>query len=564
MLSVIARSANLEAVPMSGFEQPGANFISSIRIPLFALLAVLATAAVSGSADRPRDPMDRALAHVGLERSTARFDQDDLAVFGHSEFELSFFRALHRDPWKIPSYAEAISKELKSSARTLAPLIGYASRRVDELIRRGLIENPATAFAKKAAEPDALASAIISVCAEAGKPISSEQQAKMKQAATVVPQAIARQAATILYGTIDAYRWRQRAFATAAKRYDLHKLFKRACTSVDSDELDPELFDLIHIVDYKSLYAGAQDLALVIDQVVPELKKFDGQEKFAFRWETPLGWVEINGAGNDVYPAGVKRLLTIDTGGDDTYAGGGGTLDPDNPISVLIDLRGNDTYKCDDSAAPSFGAGVFGYGFLIDLAGRDTYSAVNVSQGSGLFGVGCLLDFEGNDHYTARLYSQGCGQFGIGILSDIAGDDHYEGFSCIQGYGYTKGFGLLLDLAGNDEYVANDTKIDFPSPQTPQHNTSAAQGCGMGRRADYLDGHSLAGGIGILLDGEGDDKYSAGLFAQGVGFWFGLGMLLDDEGNDHYRGVWYVQGSGAHTGAVCWSMEPATTSTWPP
>lgn len=547
MLGNLARLCDPGAMPMSSFVQSRVCW-SFIRLPFIIIGAAALAAGMTASAERPQDAIDRALAHVGLDKSTARFDQDDLAVFGNSEFQLAFFQALHRNPWKIPFYADATSTELKAAARTLGPLVTYGSRRVDELARRGLIDNPAAGFAKKAAAADGLANAIGAVCAETGKPLSDEQQGRLKQAAAVVPKAVAVQAATILYGCIDAYQWRQRAFATAAKRYDLHKLFKSVCTSLDSDDLDPQIYDLMHIVDFKALYVGAEDLALTIDQAVAEFKKFDGQEKFAFRWETPIGWVEINGAGDDTYPAGIKRLLTIDTGGDDTYAGGGATLDADNPISVLIDLHGNDTYRSDDPVLPSFGAGVFGYGFLVDLAGRDTYTAVNLSQGSGAFGVGCLLDFEGNDRYTARAYAQGCGQFGIGILSDIAGDDHYEGFTCLQGYGYTKGFGLLLDLAGNDEYIANDTKIDFPSPQTPQHNVSAAQGCGMGRRADYLDGHSLAGGIGILLDGEGDDKYSAGLFAQGVGFWFATGMLLDDKGNDHYRGVWYVQGSGAHTG----------------
>jgi hypothetical protein len=302
----------------------------------------------------------------------------------------------------------------------------------------------------------------------------------------------------------------------------------------------------MHLVDMKALFAGAQDLAYAVDQALPELQKFEGTEKFAFRWETPLGWVEINGAGNDSYPAGVRRLLTIDTGGDDVYGGGGATLAADNPVSVLIDLRGNDRYQSSDKKSPSFGAGVLGYGILVDLAGNDTYSGVAFSQGSGAFGVGCLLDLGGDDRYTARLHAQGAAQFGIGILSDISGRDRYEGMQAVQGFGYTKGFGLLLDLAGDDEYIADDTHIEFPSAQTAQHNTSLAQGCGMGRRADYLDGHSLAGGIGVLLDAGGSDKYSAGMFAQGAGYWYGVGLLLDEAGNDSYQGVWYVQGSAAH------------------
>jgi hypothetical protein len=108
--------------------------------------------------------------------------------------------------------------------------------------------------------------------------------------------------------------------------------------------------------------------------------------------------------------------------------------------------------------------------------------------------------------------------------------------------------GLLADRAGNDEYAANDTKIDFPAPQTKEHNASLCQGVGFGRRADFSDGHSLAGGIGMLVDGAGDDRYSAGLFAQGCAYWYGIGLLADNGGDDQYQGVWYVQGSGAHFG----------------
>jgi hypothetical protein len=112
---------------------------------------------------------------------------------------------------------------------------------------------------------------------------------------------------------------------------------------------------------------------------------------------------------------------------------------------------------------------------------------------------------------------------------------------------------MLVDGAGNDVYTANDTQIDYPTPQTKDHNTSLAQGCAFGRRAHPGDGHSLAGGVGLLADGGGDDTYSCGLFGQGASYWYAVGMLLDVAGRDRYDGVWYVQGSSAHYGvaALC-------------
>ena len=58
---------------------------------------------------------------------------------------------------------------------------------------------------------------------------------------------------------------------------------------------------------------------------------------------------------------------------------------------------------------------------------------------------------------------------------------------------------------------------------------------GNGRRGDYLDGHSLAGGVGILFDQEGIDHYVSGVFGQGVGYWEGVGILWDAAGDDVYQ-----------------------------
>jgi hypothetical protein len=159
-----------------------------------------------------------------------------------------------------------------------------------------------------------------------------------------------------------------------------------------------------------------------------------------------------------------------------------------------------------------------------------------------------MIDLSGNDVYLSRKYSQGAGAFGVGILADSSGNDSLYAWSLAQGFGYTQGCGLLINNSGDDWYVAEDDTLFDPSSQSPEHNNSLAQGVGFGRRADYIDGHSWAGGIGILCDGMGDDHYSAGLFAQGCAYWFAVGMLLDGGGNDQYDGIWYVQGTGAHFG----------------
>jgi hypothetical protein len=182
----------------------------------------------------------------------------------------------------------------------------------------------------------------------------------------------------------------------------------------------------------------------------------------------------------------------------------------------------------------------------MDFKGNDNYYGKKICIGGGLFGYGILLDYEGNDKYVCDSYGEGAGLFGVGVLSDLKGNDYYEGFQGIQGFGFVKGCGIIIDREGNDVYVARDDTVKYPSPQSEKHNVSLSQGMGFGIRADFTDGHSLAGGIGLLIDGNGDDKYFCGVFGQGCGYWMGIGGLVDFNGNDEYKGIWYTQGASAH------------------
>jgi hypothetical protein len=136
------------------------------------------------------------------------------------------------------------------------------------------------------------------------------------------------------------------------------------------------------------------------------------------------------------------------------------------------------------------------------------------------------------------------------MLIDEAGNDKYFCQVESQGLGSTLGVGVLIDKSGNDRYHAYDNengrRITFPSSQTASHETSLAQGCGYGRRADNTDGRSMAGGVGALFDGAGNDSYYGGVFSQATGFWWSIGMLVDLGGDDKYRGVYFAQGASAH------------------
>lgn len=77
--------------------------------------------------------------------------------------------------------------------------------------------------------------------------------------------------------------------------------------------------------------------------------------------------------------------------GDDVYDG--------SPIAILIELGGDDMYRC------AVGSGVEGIGMAIDLLGDDHYETANdFVCGAGDLGIGVFLDFDGNDRYAKETW----------------------------------------------------------------------------------------------------------------------------------------------------------------
>jgi len=513
------------------------------------LLTVFIVAfSVSSAGGQTPDPLNSVLAQVGLDCDRMTFDEFDMSNYGGDEFVLPLFRALQLRPLKIPYYTDSYIQFLDKSGKKMRDVISFASRRIDEGSRRGLIRSPLDSVRARAGRNGDFFSVVDTLHARLG--LAPDDTWRSSILGGAVPPEVMDIATVLMQAAAESVRWRQLAFRKAEARYSMDSMFSRSLDvmSQEEDAYDEGYYEFIHWVDWKYLYVGAQDLAEAVDWACDTLQKLNLDAKFEFSLSTALGYVILNGTGSHHYPAG-DYFLVIDCGGDDTYDGAPANREYGKSISMVIDLKGNDTYTAAaDSTAPSFGAGVFGYAFLADLEGNDSYHGVHWSQGAGLFGVGLLWDFDGDDWYTGHSGCQGSGTFGIGCLYDGGGKDIYQAYLEAQGFGFTKGFGLLHDVAGNDEYIAEDEDLRYPSSQTKEHNSSLAQGVGFGLRHDYVDGHSLAGGMGFLYDAAGDDKYSAGLFAQGCAYWYSIGILADRAGNDEYSGIWYVQGSGAHFG----------------
>ena len=197
-------------------------------------------------------------------------------------------------------------------------------------------------------------------------------------------------------------------------------------------------------------------------------------------------------------------------------------------VSVIVDLGGDDRYSGSDVAAGALSA-------LVDFSGQDRYAMSGPGLAAAIGGAALLVDFAGNDRYEARELGQGAAAFGAAALIDLEGDDEYVLDAWGQGFGLAGGVGVLWDRAGNDRYAA----AGAPDPYG-RGRLSGAQGAAFGFRT------MLGGGVGILRDERGDDRYHAQMFALGSGYYYGAGLLWDEDGDDRYAALRYAQGNGAH------------------
>ena len=251
------------------------------------------------------------------------------------------------------------------------------------------------------------------------------------------------------------------------------------------------------------------------------------------------GRVVIGTMGSDVFEVNPGDWI-IDPGGNDIY--NTQMLDLHRPLkNVIIDFGGDDLYN--GGIHGSVGGGYFGTSILIDHAGDDTYRSAGISQGAGLFGCGFLFDHQGNDIYSGGDFVQGAGMFGIGLLVDDAGNDHYHATLYGQAAALTGGLGMLIERDGNDTYTAGGAHPDYP--RWPDNYLSLSQGFAIGLRP------RASGGVAFLGDYAGNDNYSVEVYGQGVSYWYSLAMLLDKSGNDWYECLQYGQGAGIHLSSGC-------------
>jgi hypothetical protein len=296
--------------------------------------------------------------------------------------------------------------------------------------------------------------------------------------------------------------------------------------------------DLFEKVDRRQLIAAANALIGLADkkfleqlgdgirsQRVTEMRGVEG--RIIGKIETPDGLIIVGGADSNVYHLDELNdvSVVIDIGGNDHYLEG--SLNEKRQVLIILDLSGDDTYE---GQTPGIqGGAIMGASLLVDERGDDTYISNDVAQGSTLIGVGILVDEAGNDTYKGDKRVQGQAIDGCGILLDLKGDDHYRAALLSQAVGGPLGFGLLMDFEGRDQYFAGGKY--FNSYHDTPGFESWSQGIGVGAK------DVAAGGIGLLMDGSGNDFYQADYFSHGGGYWFGAGIARDFNGDDQRIGA---------------------------
>lgn len=495
---------------------------------------------------------------------------------------LSGFHDLIEDPTLLVCQAEALAMRADAALASDHPLATLLADATAELDLAPTVGGP---WATEGIDWEApLVDAVARLQEDGWDRADAEAQAAS------VPLSVQRDAALILLAVAEAAEARAAGLDALGLSERLTTIYARLpSTWLLSTRQDLEPDDDTYAALYESgqeghatLYAGAVRLAQAIDEA--ELAAAD--EEFSFAVDTPLGAVVIRGGGDDRWdpaeePLLEQALLGIDTGGDDTYLHhAGGTTSDEHGVAVHLDLGGDDAYGYDevgseydqDGLLPADedgryagdesygpftkseqhhqGSGVLGYGMLVDLgAGADTYRALRGSQGFGATGVGLLYDDGGDDSYTGEAGVQGVGITGIGLLVDRGGGDTYRSFTASQGHAWIVSNGKLWDGGGDDHYelVVDDPLIYFSGQLPGIANASLGQGTAFGWRRDE-DGDHRGGGLALLRDVAGADRYDGAVFAQGVGYWMGLGVLADSEGDDRYNGMFYAQAAAAHFG----------------
>jgi len=312
-----------------------------------------------------------------------------MATWGGDRWRLSHFSLFHNNPFKLPRHGEILRESLSNHASDLSWLVARAGRFIDYSVHRGLIGDQ---LEKYLVFPDTIVRPSIT---RSKNILAGPQYSPLKDRIDLI----------YILANDDDFYWR-RSLSRANKEKFRKRLFKYFIT--EDEQYHDFVYEMVEKVDFNRMIAGAQDIAEAVrhmadssdELIFPEVRR---------EVKTRKGLIVIGGRGDDIYQYYTPPLLIIDGGGNDEYHLSG--YPDDYPLSVIVDLSGNDRYISADSTTPGIAGAVLSMSVLVDKEGDDYYESRSLAQGAALFGVGLLYDCSGHDVYTAEDMSQGAAGF---------------------------------------------------------------------------------------------------------------------------------------------------------
>lgn len=291
--------------------------------------------------------------------------------------------------------------------------------------------------------------------------------------------------------------------------------------------------------------------------------------------------------------------VLYDAGGDDSYAAEIGAQGAAMyGVAALIDGGGNDAFR---SVTQSQGyGGARGAGALVDAAGDDVYACdvgdpalggrvlypwaelpnkanSSMSQGAAEGRRGIVPTGPARPPLGAGLLLYGaaallaCAELALAWRARVraAGEPRalarlrwivpsVLALGAVAHAAYTGLASLVVNLfpirSGHGVIALSAIVLAVAYPLLRRRRSLPALGvllgllglAGLGATHTLTKPSRLAGGVGVLRDRRGNDRYTGSAFAQGVGYWQGLGMFLEGGGDDQYDTIWYGQGAAAH------------------
>ncbi|MDJ0974225.1 MAG: hypothetical protein QNJ98_07185 [Planctomycetota bacterium] len=505
--------------------------------------------------------LDRALHAANLSREDLTF-RKDLAK-GHACLDV--VRKMLRDPLTIAPEMDAIARVSARIDGQLHPPLGAlaaAHDRYDD--RTADLAHPSTndpesgapwrKLTQAAPKADALMAHLERMAAVGGQRLELRVVGKEGESA---PVAFDTESYRVLRRFLpDAMAWRE-VFASPYTDEVDAKL--KARLDEEGDAYLHELAARIDAAGHVGLWLETFGDPVAWLSALPEAA-FPEDEPLVK--ETPYGRIALGTPGDDVYQG--EYTILIDPGGNDRYEEcrlGTAYGTPNRRVGFFADLGGNDVYAC-GAVNLTLGAAVLGVAAFFDLgAGDDRYEAGHGSLGASFGGCATFYDDGGSDTYLGRTFTQGAAGFGVAVFQDDAvqpppvtsadegtkepvtiglfDNDRLTAWSNAQAFARCRGIALCINTRGNDTYEAGGVYLH--APLFADRYQSYSQGFAIGER-----GIDYAGGIAMVIDRDGNDRYLGDIYNQGVGYWYAAGFVHDGGGNDLYEMTQYGQGSGIH------------------